>query len=338
MKKIALVAALAAISAAPAFAQSSVTLWGRLNTSVESQKFGNQDRKTVVQNNSSRLGFRGTEDLGGGLKAGFNLEHGFNSDTGTLQTFGSASNTFWSRQANVELSGSFGTVRLGTWFPDSYFSTVDRTSNHNHDTGTSSDALFSDFGFGVRTNKVGYFSPTFEGFNFIGSVRAGEGAGPRAFDLSLNYEVAGLHIAGTYAQADKYYGVGKIGSGNKRQTYGLEADYGFGPFLVTGYYQSEKVDGFRTRNIGRVSAMYTVGQSEFHINVGGTKSGGDSASANGMTGDSFMNAGASQWTLGYNYNLSKRTKVYAFYTNIDQKLPNKQGDFTSLAAGIRHNF
>ncbi|WP_422010040.1 porin [Roseateles sp.] len=337
MKKIALVAALAAV-AAPAFAQSSVTLWGRLNTSVESQKFGNQDRKVAVQNNSSRLGLRGTEDLGGGLKASFNLEHGLNSDTGTVQTLGGPSTMFWSRQANVELSGAFGTVRLGTWFPDSYFSTVDRTSNHNHDTGTSSDALFSDFGFGVRTNKVGYFSPTVGGFNFIGSVRAGEGSGPRAYDLSLNYEVNGLHIAGTYAQASRYIGAGQIGSGAKRQTYGLEADYAFGPVLVTGYFQSEKVDGFRTRNIGRVSAMYSLGQSEFHFNIGGTKAGGDSASANGMTGDSFRTAGASQWTLGYNYNLSKRTKIYAFYTDIDQKLPNKGGDFDSLAVGVRHNF
>ena len=81
MKKIALVAALAATVAAPAFAQS-VTLWGRLNTTVESQKIGTQDRKVVVQNNSSRLGFKGTEDLGGGLKASFSLEHGLNSDTG----------------------------------------------------------------------------------------------------------------------------------------------------------------------------------------------------------------------------------------------------------------
>ncbi|MDP0941411.1 porin, partial [Klebsiella quasipneumoniae] len=85
----------------------------RINTSVESQKTGSADRVVKLQNNSSRLGVRGTEDLGGGLKAAFNLEHGFNSDTGSLQTFGSPANTFWSRQANVELSGSFGTVRLG---------------------------------------------------------------------------------------------------------------------------------------------------------------------------------------------------------------------------------
>ncbi|MCE4557203.1 porin [Roseateles cellulosilyticus] len=323
MKKIALVAALAALTAAPAFAQSSVTLWGRINTSVESQKIGNADRVGKMENNSSRLGLRGTEDLGGGLKAAFNLEHGFKSDDGTLHTLGGASNMFWSRQANVELSGAFGTVRLGTWFPDSYFSTVDRTSNHNHDTGTSSDALFSSFGFDYRTNKIGYFSPTVGGFSVIASARAGEATGPRAFDLSANYEVGGLHLAATYAEADKF------ATSNKRKAYTFEGDYAFGPFLVTGYYQREEVDNFRSRDIGRVSAMYTLGASEFHVNVGGTKSGGDGT---------FKSAGASQWTLGYNYNLSKRTKVYAFYTAIDQKLPNKQGDFSSLAAGIRHNF
>lgn len=324
MKKIALVAALAAV-AAPAFAQSSVTLWGRINTSVESEKIGSADRVIKEENNSSRLGLRGTEDLGGGLKASFNLEHGLSSDTGAA----SGGTQFWNRQSNVELSGSFGTVRLGAWFPDSYFSSVDRTSNHNHDTGTSADALFSSFGFSARTNKVGYFSPNIEGFSFIGSVRAGEGAGPRAYDLSVNYEANGLHVAGTFAQADQFTGAGKIASGAKRQAYGVEADYGFGPFLVTGYYQTEKVDGYTSRDIGRVSAMYTLGQSEFHINVGGTKHGGD---------DSFMNYGAKQYTLGYNYNLSKRTKVYGFYTAIDSKAPNSAGDFSSLAVGIRHNF
>jgi predicted porin len=317
MKKIALAAALAATAAAPAFAQS-VTLWGRLNTSVESQKIGSQDRKMVVQNNSSRLGFKGSEDLGGGLKASFSLEHGFDSDTGAVSNGG----VFWGRASWVQLEGSFGAVRLGNWFPDTYFSSVDRTSNHNHDTGTSSDNLFSSFGFGARTNKVGYFSPTVGGLGFIASVRAGEGTGPRGYDLSANYEVGGLHVAGTFAQNNKF------GAAAERKAYGVEADYGFGPFLVTGYYQREEVDGFTSRDIGRVSAMYAVGQSEFHINIGGTKHGGDAE---------FKTGGAKQYTLGYNYNLSKRTKIYGFYTKTDY---NGVGvnDFSSLAAGIRHNF
>jgi predicted porin len=318
MKNVTLAAALATIMVAPAFAQSSVTLWGRINTTVESQKVGNQDRKVMMENNSSRLGLRGTEDLGGGLKAAFNLEHGLNSDTGAA----SGGTQFWSRQANVELSGSFGTVRLGSWFPDSYFSTVDRVSNHNHDTGTSSDALFSSFAFSHRTNKLGYFSPTVGGFGFIATVHAGEGAAgdARAFDLSGNYEAGGLHIGATYSQVD---------TAAKRKNYTIEADYAFGPFLVAGYYQREDISGAKSRDIGRVSAMYTSGASEFHVNVGGTKSGGD-----GM----FKSTGGKQWTLGYNYNLSKRTKVYGFYTVTDLNNANKAGDFNSLAAGVRHNF
>lgn len=340
MKKIALVAALAAASAAPAaFAQSTVTLWGRLNTSIESQKFGNNDRIAVEQNNNSRLGFRGVEDLGGGMKAGFNLEHGFNSDTGAA-----SSSSFWNRESTVWLKSEFGTIRLGNSFPDSYFATVDRTSNHNHDTGTSADALFSSFAFGAgtptgkpafpgyNTNKATYITPDISGFQAYISVMAGEGARGRSYDLAFNYTLDSLHIGGGYTQGDSF------GVIPERKNYILEADYGFGPFLVTGYVQSEKVDGYRTRNIARVSGMYTLGASEFHINVGGTKSGGDAYSQNGMTGVSFMNSGAAQWTLGYNYNLSKRTKIYTFYTAIDQKLPNHQGDFNSLALGVRHNF
>ena len=89
-----------------------------------------------------------------------------------------------------------------------------------------------------------------------------------------------------------------------------------------------QLDGFKSRDIGRVSAMYTVGQSEFHVNVGGTKAGGDAE---------FRTGGAKQYTVGYNYNLSKRTKLYGFFTKTDY---NGVGvnDFSSLAAGIRHNF
>ena len=94
MKKIALVAAIAALAAPAAFAQSSVTLWGRINTTVESQKVGAGDRKVVVANNASRLGFKGQEDLGGGLKASFALEHGLNSDNGA------ATGDFWGREAS----------------------------------------------------------------------------------------------------------------------------------------------------------------------------------------------------------------------------------------------
>src|SRR4051812_1346092 len=75
-------AALLCAVAAPAFAQSSVTIYGRLNESVENQKAGTGSSVWRLVNDSSRIGFKGTEDLGGGLKAGFQIEHGFSPDTG----------------------------------------------------------------------------------------------------------------------------------------------------------------------------------------------------------------------------------------------------------------
>lgn len=320
MKKIALVAALAAITAAPAFAQS-VTLWGRINTSVESQKIGSQDRKVVVQNNSSRLGFKGNEDLGGGLKASFNLEHGLNSDTGAA----SGGTTFWNRQANVELSGAFGAVRLGKWFPGSYFAVPDYVSNHNHDTGTSSDSLYA-YGDFPSDNKVAYFTPTMGGFSSEFAVSAGENVTKRSFDAAVNYDMGPAHA-----------GFGYQTKGDFTQ-FGVRGLYEFGPLIVGGYFQrAENLiagAGKKSWNVYRVSGMYVMGQSEFHVNYG---------KAGAITTDD----GGSQMTLGYNYNLSKRTKVYGFWTKTDNDkngayFPvggmSKGQDFSSLAAGVRHNF
>ena len=77
-----MLAVLAVCGTSAALAQSSVTLYGRVNTYIEHQKLGNASATGLVSN-SSFIGFRGTEDLGNGLKAGFILESQFNSDNGT---------------------------------------------------------------------------------------------------------------------------------------------------------------------------------------------------------------------------------------------------------------
>ena len=127
-----MLAVLAVCGTSAAMAQSSVNVYGRINTTVESQKTG--DTSTSVMNsNSSYLGFSGTEDLGNGLKAGFQLEGNFGSDNGAGFNF--------QRHSEVNLSGSFGTVRMGKFNVGSYLATADYISMHNHDTGTSADAL-----------------------------------------------------------------------------------------------------------------------------------------------------------------------------------------------------
>lgn len=327
-----LLATLALLGTSAVFAQSSVTLYGRVNTSVERQKVGGTSN-TVMQNNSSRFGFKGTEDLGGGLKAGFQLESGFNSDTGTGSgwTHPTTGMTF-ARQSEVNLSGGFGMIRLGNFMPESYYATAAYVSMHNHDTGTSLDALYYDpvwFGGLSTTNKIGYRSPSLGGLTIDASVNLHEQTtgGKNGYDLAANYNIGALNLGAGYSQVD-----------SNRQL-GLRALYTFGQFVVGGYYQRNKDDnqllatGAGNRNNFRLAGAYMMGASEFHVNVGRAGKWSDIADSS-----------ATQWTLGYNYNFSKRTKVYAFYTKVDNKagatyMTGAAGqDFSSLALGVRHNF
>ncbi len=313
MKKFTLpaIALVAAAVAAPAFAQSSVTLYGRLNTTIETQKDNNAGRKWVVANNASRLGFKGVEDIGGGLKASFNLEHGLNSDTGAS----TGGTNFWGREAWVQLAGNFGAIRLGSFTPESYFATADYISMHNHDTGSSEDALYS-FGPWVKNNKVGYFTPTVGGFNASFSFAAGENAPgvKRAYDFAFNYDMGPLHL-----------GFGMADQGNNDQ-WAVRGLYELGAFTVGAYYNraSKYTAGVapvsNKYEAARVALMYTMGASEFHVNYGRASYG-------------------EQMTLGYNYNLSKRTKLYGYYTDRDLNRDRANvGEFSSLAFGVRHNF
>jgi predicted porin len=313
---------LAATVLAPvAFAQSSVTLYGRINTTVEQQKTGDSTT-TGLFNNSSRFGFTGSEDLGGGLKAGFSLENGFASDTGVT------SNPFFGRRSEVNLSGNFGTVRLGRWFAESYFATADFVSLHNHDTGSSSDALYA---YVMRdTDKIAYRTPVWGNFSLEGAVSLHEQPtgtnirGHNAYDLAANYAKDGFTLGAGYTELDQ------------TRQIALRALYATGPFILGGYVQRDENAYFANggkRNSVRVSAAYLLGASEFHVNVGRA---GDY--------DNVPESAATQYTLGYNYNLSKRTKVYGYYTWVNNHAgaSYQSGaagvDFRSVAVGVRHNF
>ena len=302
-----------------AMAQSTVTLYGRVNTTVESQRFNNQ-RQTTVSNNSSRFGFTGTEDLGGGLKATFRLESGFASDTGA--TTGGA---LFGREAVVGLSGAFGTIRLGrqAYLP-AYLATADYVSMHNHDTGTSADALFGGFLLPARqSNSISYTTPSFSGLTVEVAQSLKERA-PGALsqtDVAANYDNGPLHLGAGYQ---------KLGD---NKLLALRALYELGAVTLGGYYERDDFVTQGDRNNFRVAAMYTMGASEFHVNVG-------SAGKFSKIADSK----AQQYTFGYNYNLSKRTKVYGYYTRVNNNsgltydVVGQFRDFSSTAVGIRHNF
>ena len=239
-------------------------------------------------------------------------------------------------------------VRLGNFYPESYYATPDYIGMHNHETGSSSDALYYDaawFDGNGTGNKVAYRTPTFNNFWAEASVslhekaRTGAAAvNKNAYDLAANYNNGPLSLGAGYS----YW--------NSNYQAALRGLYTFGQFTVGAYYQRNKDDnailgtGAGSRNNFRLSAMYVMNASEFHVNVG---------RANKWS--NVSDSAATQWTLGYNYNLSKRTKIYTYYTRINSgkgmdyssgavsfnsiKTGTNAGDnFSSFALGVRHNF
>ena len=314
MKRTLLVATLVTLASGAALAQSSVTVYGRLNLTLERENL-NGTKLSKMENNASRIGFKGSEDLGGGLRAGFQLEHGFSPDTGQ------AASSFWGRQSEVNLSGGFGIVRLGNFTSEAYFATSDYIGMHNHETGTSSDALYAYIG--RNTNKVAYRTPEFvKGLTLEGAVSASEGGGRiRNYDFAGNWQIGALHLGLGYEKA----GTATV-SAKQVAVSGL---YEFGSFILGGMVQRDtNAYGSGNRTNFRVSAAYNLGQSEFHVNVG---KAGDYSNRS--------DSGAKQYTLAYNYNLSKRTKIYGYYTKVDaERFTGYASDFSSLAVGVRHNF
>ena len=191
MQRKLLAAAVASAFAMPAFAQSippELQIYGRVNVTMERIETDNSSNPAVANqsnyefvDNSSRIGFRYNKDLTAGLKAIFQIESRVNLTDG--------GDVFSSRDSFAGLQGGFGTFRLGRTIGPVYYATYDYISMHNHDTGTSSDALLAGTvvgNAGFMDNTLWYTSPkignfTIEGaFSLLGESRVNPEHGPAA--------------------------------------------------------------------------------------------------------------------------------------------------------------
>lgn len=347
-----------ALVAGAACAENNVSFYGRANVSVESQKLGGTTN-TVLVDNASRFGIRASHDLPDNMSVGMVLEAGTNLTNGATKSEGVALNNadgtiaglsssgggsrLFAREASVALNGGFGQIKLGR-MPASvaYFATADFVSNHNHDTGTSSDALYDFLATGQLSNAIGYASPEINGIKFEGQYGLKKGQGTGTTDsavvnpaaLALNYGKGPLMLGLGYERAQNpVLAASNASTTEAASQVAARVFYTMGALGFGGYIQKSSGTQF-DRSAYRLSAMYTVGKNEFHLNVG--------AAGNR---NSVANTGAKQATLGYNFNLDKQTKLYAFYTKINQDSATKayaggaQGDaFSSLGMGIRYNF
>jgi len=350
MKK-SLVALAALAVAGVASAQSSVTLFGILDASVSHYSVKDGQSQTVLGNggyNSSRLGFRGTEDLGGGLAAGFWLEAPLSNDDGSV-----VRGFNFTRRSTVSLSGGFGEIRLGrdytpTFWNDTVFDPFGTNGSgtnvinsvHNAGvlvgafTGVPSAALVD--GSAVRaSNTIGYFLPPNLG-GFYGQVQFGLDEQVHN-DTGFNSK-AGRYVGGRFGYANGPLDIA-LAYGQTRtfdtatakidvNTLNLGASYDLGVVKLFGELSqiendfqaglapdNVKVNGYligATAPIGAglIRASYSVAEGD----------------ANGIVSDPK----ASKFALGYVHNLSKRTALYATVAHIS----NKNGsNFTAYPGG-----
>jgi predicted porin len=351
MKKSLLALAVLGAFAGAASAQSSVTLYGTVDLSAKYVKNDGSDKRLSLSQdgiNSSQLGFRGIEDLGGGLKAGFVLLAGVNADTGT------ANSKFWNRRSTLSLYNNMGELRLGRdytptfWTQDVYdpFGTNGLGSNFNVAQFLTSTAVRAD-------NSIGYFLPSnLGGFYGQAMVAAGEGgvvsataANPgRYIGGRIGFAAGPIDVSGSYAQQKYDFPIaGIVNPGGSVDTYNIGGQYDFGFLKLSGFVNRDKADHARETR-GEIGAIIPMGQGEVHLGYHRSKLTNDTAG--------YSNT-VSMIAATYQYNLSKRTAMYvtvADLRNGDHSVNSISGGTTITAAptlggsskgfelGVRHFF
>ncbi|MEQ5839394.1 hypothetical protein BWP39_05215 [Paraburkholderia acidicola] len=376
MKKTLMVAALTGVFATAAHAQSSVTLYGLIDAGItytNNQGGHSNWQETSGQINGSRWGLRGAEDLGGGLKAIFTLENGFNIANGKLGQGGRE----FGRQAFVGLaSDQYGAVTLGR----QYDSVVDYLGPFSL-TGTQyggtqfahpfdNDNLNNSFRI---SNSVKFQSVNYAGFKFGAlygfSNDAGQFANNRAYSAGASYSWQGLNVGAAYLQLNGSGSLNTSGAvsddstfaAGRQQTWGAGANYSFGPATVGAIYTQTNL----TQAVGISAAQSGVTGG---IGLGGTSARFQNFEVNGRYALTPALSLAGSWTytkatldgdrphwnqfnLQTDYALSKRTDVYlqGVYQRVNESSGisaniNGLGSASStnsqiaVTAGLRHRF
>lgn len=364
MKKI-LAVAIASAFAAPAFAATAnVDIYGSINLSVDRVSDGDDTWNRMVTNNNSYIGFKGAEDLGGGMKAVWQLESNVNFD-GNQSNKADAGNTFGTRNTFLGLETGFGTILAGVHDTPYKMSTskldlfVGTLGDYNGIIG-SAGALGTNPSstFDLRTgNTIAYVSPNFAGFDVKAAYVLGGEQNDLGFDtssawsLSANYANGPLFLAAAY---EKHYDLGVLaacnpgavclglGSGYDRDAWKLGAGFKFGDFKVGAVYESQDDNADAIgHDSWMVNGAYSLGAMTFKAEY---------LSADDL--DFISSSGAHMWALGLDYALSKRTLVQLTYADMSndrnggwslgqgaQVTPYGLGhDPDGFSVGVRHTF
>jgi predicted porin len=348
MKKSLLALAILGAFAGAASAQSSVTIYGIVDTGIARIDNGG-DSVTQLKsgnNNSSRIGFKGVEDLGNGLKASFVLENGINTDDGSAATASAA----FSRLAYVGLEGGFGAVRLGR--QNSQIKTA-LAQIDPFETGGLINAVNFLAGGGIPervSNQITYTAPNMGGFQasvgYVFGETVGDTSANNGWGAQLGYANGPLNVQFGYNKQNKTAtdpvtgAVVPGGADNDTDFYTLGATYDFGGFKLHAAYGHQKAEQTTGDDIKVKSGLIGV-----TVPFGASKIRAEYIRNN----DDRDDHDSSLWALGYTYSLSKRTTLYATYARTsnddDSKLAFGSSpvavageNASGLAIGIQHNF
>ena len=325
MKKSLIALAVAGVVSAPAFAATSnVDVYGLLNGSVSYVNDQSSNINDVqVSSTGSRIGFKGAEDLGSGLKAIWQFESGVNIDE--------QSGTWTSRNSFVGLGGGFGTALLGNH--DTPLKMVGRTVDLFGDTiGDSRNVM----GGGSDTrakNVVAYISPSFSGFDIIAAYSTDLNVSGSAGDAD-NSSV--YNLSATYKNGPLFLGLG-YGDGDGHDALGLgahmrgAAGFTMGSLKFVGQYDTRDDDN----SIASVAANQNGDYDAWMAGVSYAM-GAITLKGNYMDGD-FDGAGADpqQFNIGADYAMSKRTKLYVVYTDGENvTLGSGAGSSDQITSGV----
>lgn len=331
-----LVAALCAALPLMASAQSSVAVYGLVDAAVAREDTGapNGSRTVINSGNqsSNRIGFRGVEEIGNGLKATFNLEAGLALDTGAADA------VLFGRRAVVGLEGAFGALTIGREYTPISDIAGATDINGQGFYGTN----LSSFNAGRLTrrisNSVNYRSNSMSGFKLGLAYGLGEtttGPSQNLMGVGASYTLGNLYLGAGYHTIER-----QLSGDDKDMMFGVA--YKIGAVELKGNYMAADPTGANNKyeqvNVG---ASYAFGANKLFANL----------QRNEMEAGAKGNA----FSLAYSYSLSKRTNVYTSYAtmrnnatglfglnspgvNVNPPATAPGADPSVLALGVRHSF
>ena len=378
-------------------AQSNVTTYGRLYPEIVNVKLsgasakgtavstlaaaasGDADVTTLSMDSpNARLGFRGSEDLGKGLKAIFQLEMGFSIDSGT-----NTAGQLFNRNSFVGMKGGFGTVKLGVM--DTVYKEIgDTLSLLGVTSGNfmSASNILSKQGFGTssassfhlrRANSIYYESPEFGGVQGLFDYSLGETPGStskgRVISVGLKYEAGPLYLAVAHETHDNLFGASRniaaaLANNTNANASSMDtatrwtAQYKFNDdSRIEGNFATMKFDesggavgkfANYKHNSWAIIAEHKVTKAVTLVGSYGQAGAGSCALVGGVACNTTGLDGK-MLNVGAGYDFSKRTTAFAFYTlmtngrsavynNMDSGRPTPGQDISTVAVGLRHNF